>query len=122
MARILLVEDHTDTAKCFSRLLDMTGYQVKVAIDFRSALSLAERERFDLLVCDIGLPDGSGLDLMRALSSQYKMPGVAVSGFGMPTDIAECQAAGFCEHVLKPATFEKLKTAIDKCLAGVAGA
>lgn len=114
--RILIVEDHADTANAFSRLLCIEGYYVRVATCVRSAISLAKEDHFDLLVCDIGLPDGSGLDLMRELSLQYRMQGVAVSGFGMPTDITACRAAGFCEYVMKPATFEQLHSAIRKCL------
>lgn len=116
VSRILLVEDHLDTAKAFSRLLSIEGYHVRIADGFRSALASAEQDRFDLLVCDIGLPDGSGLDLMRMLAAQYQMKGIAVTGFGMPKDIADCIAAGFHSHILKPATFDQLKAAIAKCL------
>ncbi len=114
--RILIVEDHADTAEVFSKLLCTEGYYVRIAEGVKTAMALAREDQFDLLVCDIGLPDGSGLDLMRELSSQYKMKGVAVSGFGMPQDIDECRAAGFCTFVLKPATFEQLHSAIRTCL------
>jgi len=63
--------------------------------------------------CDIGLPDGSGLELMKALWSMYNMRGIAMSGFGEPKDIEACRAAGFSAHVLKPTTFEHIKDVIQ---------
>ncbi len=101
----------------FGRLLSMTGYAVKVASGCKAALTLAEQESFDLLVCDIGLPDGSGLDLMRTVSTQYGLRGIAVSGFGELKDIDDSKAAGFAVHILKPITFDKMKAAIDRAIA-----
>lgn len=115
-SRILLVEDHADTANACSLLLCIEGYYVRIAGGCEPALALAAHDHFHLVVCDIGLPDGSGLDLMRALASQYEMKGVAFTGYGTAQDIADCEAAGFSAHVLKPAPFEKLKSAIEKCL------
>jgi DNA-binding NtrC family response regulator len=116
-SRILLVEDHADTAMSFCQLLCMTGYYVRVAEDYRSALGLASEDYFDLVVADIGLPDGSGLDLMRELSSRYKMRGIAVSGYGSPKDFPDSKDAGFCAHILKPATFERIQEAIEECVS-----
>ena len=110
------MEDDADTANVFSKLLVMNGYHVCIAAGFRAALSLADRECFDLLICDIGLPDGSGLELMKTLSEMYKMRGSAVSGYGELKMIENCRAAGFSEYIVKPATFEKINDAIQKCI------
>jgi len=111
--RILIVEDDPDTAQCFAKLLTMSGYYVRVATGFRSALSLADRECFDLLVCDIGLPDGLGLELMQMLSAKYGMRGIAISGFGEPQIADACMKAGFSAHILKPTTFEHILDVIQ---------
>jgi len=111
-ARILIVEDDSDTAECFSKLLTMSGYYVRVAEGFRAALSLADGESFDLLMCDIGLPDGSGLELMKALWSMYNMRGIAVSGLGDRETVEACRKAGFSAHILKPTTFEHINNVI----------
>ena len=74
--------------------------------------------RFDLLVSDIGLPDGSGHDLMRALRQQFNLRGIAFSGFGMEADVQKSLAAGFATHLTKPIDFERLKQAMAAALAG----
>ena len=82
--RILLAEDHADTARVVGRLLARLGHRVAVANSVGAAVDLATAGEFDLLVSDLGLPDGSGLDLMRRLRP---MPGIALTGYGMATDI-----------------------------------
>jgi PAS domain S-box-containing protein len=101
-SRILLVEDHEDTALLLAELLKMHGYTVKTAGTVASALRLAEAGTFDLVVSDLGLPDGTGLDLMRQLSVRHGVPGVALSGYGFDTDVRAARAAGFREHITKP--------------------
>jgi PAS domain S-box-containing protein len=100
--RILLVEDHEDTALLLAELLKMHGYTVKTAGTVASALRLADTGTFDLVVSDLGLPDGTGLDLMRQLSVRHGVPGVALSGYGFDTDVRAARAAGFREHITKP--------------------
>ncbi len=73
--RILLVEDHGDTAWVMTRLLKADGHEVQAAADVATALKRAEEGEFDLLLSDLGLPDGSGLDLMRALHPWYAVAG-----------------------------------------------
>jgi len=79
-------------------------------------LHLAKSETFDLLLCDIGLPDGDGCDLMRELHALYKLEGVAVTGYGMAHDVERCLGAGFNSHVLKPISFDKLLTTLEQAL------
>ncbi|HYR58831.1 MAG TPA: ATP-binding protein [Chthoniobacteraceae bacterium] len=110
--RILLVDDHADTRIALERLLRRRGYQVESAHDVHSALELAARLPFDLLVSDIGLPDESGFELIRKLQLAHPIKGIAVSGFGMEGDLQKSRAAGFSEHLLKPVNFQELEAAI----------
>jgi CheY-like chemotaxis protein len=115
--RILLVEDHPDTARTLSRLLLAMGYQVKVANDAATALQLAEAESFDMVVSDIGLPDGTGHDLMRQLKSRFGLRGVALTGYGMEDDMRNSREAGFLDHVVKPIDIAQLEAVIQRVVA-----
>src|SRR5687767_7354218 len=90
---ILLVEDNADAATMLARLLEMQGHAVKVAGGVRAAIKLAAVEPFDVLLCDLGLPDGSGADLMRELKTLYGMKGIALSGDDMEEDIQGSEQA-----------------------------
>src|SRR5687767_15992259 len=92
---ILLVEDHADTAILFAKLLRRDDHYVAVASDYASAIALAQSRRFDVLVCDIGLPDGDGCDLLREVRSLYPVRGLAVTGYGTYRDLRRCTEAGF---------------------------
>lgn len=118
---ILLVEDHADTAAPLARLLRLEGYAVVVADGFRSAVAAASNHTFDLLVCDIGLPDGDGCDLLRLLRERHQIGGIAFSGYGMPADVERFRNAGFLSHLIKPAPFASLNAAIIEALAVRAG-
>src|SRR5256885_15298066 len=87
-AEILLVEDHEDTASALRRMLENAGYQVGYASTLASARDLAAKRRFQLVISDLGLPDGSGLDLMDQLRHSGQVNGIALSGFGADGDIA----------------------------------
>ena len=110
--RILLVEDHQDSADTLSQLLTYHDYEVEVASTVRSAVAAAARG-FDLLISDIRLPDGSGLDLMRQLRADSKIRGIAISGFGTEQDRRRSQEAGYDLHLTKPVDFNRLLEAID---------
>ena len=110
--RILLVEDHADTVRMLSRLLRMEGHAVETAVSVESALRLVEKAEFDLVISDIGLPDGSGLDMMRQLQSKYPLKGIVLSGYGTEEDVRRSKEAGFAEHLTKPLKYELLQAAI----------
>jgi CheY-like chemotaxis protein len=111
---LLLVEDHADTAEAMADLLRALGHEVTVAGSVGSALDAAEAQgrRFDLVVSDLGLPDGSGLDLMRELSGTYGLKGIALSGYGMEEDVLRSREAGFSKHLTRPVDMQALKAAI----------
>ncbi len=115
---ILLVDDHADTRTSLQRLLTRRGHTVTLAGSCQEALSQAATQTFDLVVSDLGLPDGSGHDLMRALVASHPgLPGIALSGYGMETDIERSHAAGFTIHLTKPMDFAVLEAAIEKTMA-----
>src|SRR6185295_11609705 len=97
--KILLVEDHADTAMLLARLLQKAKHSVKTALNLTSAEEIAGKEPFDLVISDLRLPDGSGLDLMRSLKERYQLKGIAMTGYGMEEDIQLCKEAGFVEHL-----------------------
>ena len=111
--RILLVEDHGDTARVLRQVLQKKGHYVQIAGDVASALKLAGRETFDLVLSDLGLPDGNGLDLMRQLKQRHGLKGIALSGFGMEEDIRKSVEAGFLAHLTKPITPQRLEEVIE---------
>jgi CheY-like chemotaxis protein len=99
-----------------ARLFTRLGYDVKSAGDVATALALARHHQFDLVISDLGLPDGSGLDLMRHLRDRHGLRGIALSGFGMEEDLAQSKAAGFTEHLVKPISFDKLELTIHRVM------
>jgi signal transduction histidine kinase len=112
--RLLLVEDHEDTNRSLTRMLRRRGYEVHPANDIRSALDIAARKQFDVLVSDIGLPDGSGIDLLKALRAKRDVFGIALSGYGMEEDIRRSGEAGFSHHLVKPVDLNKLDSIIQE--------
>ena len=114
--RILLVEDHPDSAEAIELGLTSVGYQVVVADSVGAALAHAD-ETFDLLVSDLSLPDGSGLDVMRELLTRRPVFGIALSGFGAESDVRATREAGFQRHLVKPIELSQLIAAIESLLA-----
>jgi signal transduction histidine kinase len=113
-ARVLLVEDHADTALVLQRLLTRWGYHVQTASSVAAALQLSSMEPFDVVVSDIGLPDATGYDLMAALKQRGNVKGIAMSGYGAEEDLQKSQAAGFAEHLTKPVHMEQLEAALER--------
>ena len=109
---ILLVEDNPQTLHAMARILRHAGHKVHTATTSDSALRAIEDEPVNLLLCDIGLPDGSGWELLRRASAIRTVPAVALSGFGSDEDIDRSRRAGFAAHLVKPVTQQKLLDAI----------
>jgi len=100
--RVLLVEDHKPTRDVISRLLKNRNCNVVAAGTFAESLALAEKGKFDLLVSDIGLPDGDGYALMNRLRSRHGLRGIALTAFGTEDDIELGRQAGFEAYLVKP--------------------
>jgi CheY-like chemotaxis protein len=115
-ARLLVVEDHLDSADSLSRLLRARGYEVEVARDLAGAREVLQLEGFDLVLCDLSLPDGDGYELLPLL--QDKGTGApALSGHGLPKQIKKSQGAGFVAHLVKPIRLDLLFQELEKALS-----
>lgn len=116
--RILLVEDHPDSAEALGRALRKRGFEVGFAGSVQAGVVAFEAERPDLVICDIGLPDGTGLDLMSRLRPLGSVRAIALSGFGMDQDVRRSREAGFSAHLTKPVDFSRLLVAVNSVLNG----
>jgi signal transduction histidine kinase/CheY-like chemotaxis protein len=112
--KILVVEDHADTAQVLVDALLDRGHDVRVTHTVADALRAAAAETFDVVVSDIGLPDGSGLDLMRQIAKPPALGAIALSGFGMEDDHRRSLAAGFNRHLTKPVDIRHVESAIEE--------
>ena len=115
--RLLLVDDHADTRHVLTRLLTKCGHEVASSGSAQGALELLENGRFDALISDIGLPDGSGYELVREAKRNKPIKGVALSGFGTEEDIRRSSDAGFDYHLTKPIDFPDLQLLLRKISA-----
>jgi len=115
--RILLVEDHESTLAMLGKLLSVMGHQVTPATSIAAAMRAFEGKSFDLMISDLGLPDGLGYDLMQRVKSQYGIKGIALSGYGMDSDVRRSKEAGFFEHLTKPIDMDTLEAAIARAAA-----
>lgn len=115
--RLLVVEDHVDSAELLAELLECSGHSVRVATTASDAIALASEEQFDVVLSDVGLPDASGYELMAQLRERFSLKGIAVTGSALASDIERGKAAGFSAHLVKPFSLRSL----EQTLAEVAG-
>jgi two-component system response regulator PilR (NtrC family) len=110
---LLLVEDHDDTRSILTKLLTRWGYDVIGASTVRTALALLNNLRFDVLVSDIGLPDGDGLEIVaeaqKRKSARLK---VALTAHGNAQDRESGRRAGFDHYLTKPFDPVKLRAVL----------
>jgi CheY-like chemotaxis protein len=118
--RILCVDDHAETCDLLRRLLVMAGHDVRAAQNAGEARRAMNEWALDLLLCDVELPDGSGLDLM-AEARDRGIPGIALSGYASDGNIADGFAAGFSEYLVKPVAWDVLEAAIGRVMVPVRG-
>ena len=119
--RILLVDDNHDSAESLAALLGILGHEVSAAYDGRGAIAAVRRDRPDLILLDIGMPDMSGYDVARQLRADPGLNGatlIALTGYGSDEDRRKSQAAGFDGHLVKPIDFDDL----ERLLASLTGA
>ena len=115
--RILVVEDHADTLRVMGRLLNHLGHDISMADNARSALENIELKQFDVVLSDIGLPDGSGYDVIARAKRKQSIKGIAITGFFQDEDIRRSREAGFDFHLSKPVDFHKLRTILAEVAA-----
>jgi CheY-like chemotaxis protein len=111
-----VVENHQDTLDAIRMFLEAQGHKVESAPDVTTALKLAATIKFDVLISDIGLPDGDGWELMKKLRALMPVRGIAMSGYGMRADLERSKVAGFGAHIIKPFGPADLEAAVQKVL------
>ncbi|HMF35231.1 MAG TPA: histidine kinase N-terminal 7TM domain-containing protein [Isosphaeraceae bacterium] len=109
---ILLVDDNKDSLSALTMSLSLLGYEVRPANSLRTALAAAEHEGYDLIVSDLELGDGTGLDLLSSLGPGRSVPAIALTGYGSEEDRKMCLEAGFEMHIVKPVQTRQLSEAI----------
>jgi PAS domain S-box-containing protein len=119
--RILLVEDHPDTRHALSRLLTHFGHETSVAGSTKSALEIMASQRFDLVLCDIGLPDGNGYEVISKAKRQGPVKAAAITGFGTDEDVRRSKEAGFDFHLIKPVDLEELQRVLEQVVEASGG-
>jgi CheY-like chemotaxis protein len=115
--RIFIVENHDDTRYLLGLLLEQLGHTVFSASTLAEALAAAPAAACDVLISDIGLPDGNGWELMARLGDDQPPYAIAMSGFGMVSDRQSSLAAGFRHHLLKPVEPNQLERLLDEAAA-----
>jgi len=115
--RILLVEDHQDTRRALSRLLTHFGHCVVTTGTVATAKQIVGSDQIDVLLCDIGLPDGSGYEVAAQARAKRRIKAVALTGFGTEKDVLRSKEAGFDFHLVKPVNFQELQSVLDQLAA-----
>jgi CheY-like chemotaxis protein len=109
---ILLVEDHDPTRAALERLLQRRNFRVLTSATAFGARRIAESEKVDLVISDIGLPDGNGYELMAELEERHHLKGIALTGYGIDGDAASIRGSSFAVQLLKPVSMQALDAAI----------
>ena len=109
---ILLVEDNPDSLRALSMSLSQLGYEVRPANSLQTALAAAENGGYDLILSDLELGDGTGLDLLRSMGPRRSVPAIVLTGYGSEEDRNMCLEAGFETHLIKPIESRQLDEAI----------
>ncbi len=113
--RVLFVDDEPDARELVTMVLGDAGAEVRAAASAAEALALIEREPFDVMVSDIGMPGEDGYSLMRKVAARWRrLPGIALSAFTSAKDRERALSSGFTTHLPKPLDAPALITFIDR--------
>jgi hypothetical protein len=115
---VLIVEDHVDTAAAMSMALHSMGHDTRIASNVAEAIELLINQKIDLIISDVGLPDGSGLSFISGVRAFCDAPAIAVTGFASSEDAERLMAAGFNRHLPKPFDLSELAEAIRDVASG----
>jgi CheY-like chemotaxis protein len=115
--RVFVVENHADTLLSLQLYLEDLGHSVQTARSLGDAIHKLRCSAVDVLISDIGLPDGTGWDLLEKARLPDRVFAVAMSGFGMNADSARSHAAGYRHHLLKPFKTEELDDILEEAAA-----
>ena len=111
--RVFVVENHVDTREFLRFMLEELGHTVLVADTMAKALRDVPAANCDVLISDIGLPDGDGWELLGRLDLPRPIYAIAMSGFGMSSDRVRSKRAGFRHHLVKPMELEQLESILS---------
>jgi CheY-like chemotaxis protein len=117
--RVFVVENHADTREFLTFMLEELGHTVVVADSMSQALREVPKSDCDVLISDIGLPDGDGWELLNRLHLDRPLYPIAMSGFGMTSDRARSKAAGYRYHLVKPMGLEQLDSILQEAAAEI---
>ena len=121
--QVLIVEDHRDSREQLERYLTRRGYDVTVAGDLRGGIDLLDAQRFDAVISDFALPDGTGYALMsEARRRGIRALGIAISGYPYPSDVNEPGVTGFDYHLTKPVNCDRLCSLLNESRASAGDA
>lgn len=116
--RILIVEDHADTLRALGRLLNRFGHEISMVDGARSAAAMVELKQFDVVLSDIGLPDGNGYEVIAQAKRKQSVKGIAITGlYKEDEDIRRSKEAGFDFHLIKPVDFHELRTILAQIVS-----
>ncbi len=114
---LLIVEDHESSRMVLEHFLTLGGHRITTASTVNEALAAYKAGHFDAVISDLGLPDGSGIDLMVQIQSIRPVPAIALSGYGMERDLQRTKDAGFSAHLVKPVKLDQLKRLLAEVAA-----
>jgi DNA-binding response OmpR family regulator len=112
--RLLVVEDDIVSLCALARLLTRAGHEVTTAVNLAEARAAAAAHTFDFAICDLGLPDGSGLDLMPQLREHHGLRAIALSGHSDEEHRRQARDAGFVDYLAKPVDIADILRAIER--------
>jgi DNA-binding response OmpR family regulator len=112
--RLLIVDDDAVSLRAFAQLLTRAGYEVTTAINLAEARAATAGGTFDFVICDLGLPDGSGVDLMLQLREHHGLRGIALSGYSDEEHRQQARDAGFVDYLVKPVDIPDILRAIER--------
>jgi CheY-like chemotaxis protein len=115
--RVYVVENHPDTLHWLRLYLEDLDHTVIEARTLAEAIAGLPTADCDLLICDIGLPDGTGWDLLRKARLKRPIYAIAMSGFGMRADNERSRTAGYRHHLVKPFKTSELDKVIAEATA-----
>lgn len=111
---MFIVENHEDTRWTLTQLITQMGHDVRSASTMQEALATLPAAEPDVLVSDIGLPDGDGWQLLRRLHLPRPVYAIAMSGYGMIDDLERSADVGFRHHLVKPMDIERLESLLQE--------
>jgi two-component system CheB/CheR fusion protein len=117
--RIFIVENHDDTRFLLGLLLEQLGHTVMSAASMQEALRVIPAAACDVLISDVGLPDGNGWELLKKLGTERPKYAIAMSGFGMSSDRERSRTVGYRHHLLKPVEPNLLETLLNEAASEI---